>query len=383
MKKLLKHIFNLNHLGVCIVTFAMLWLLKTVTFSLDILNPVADAMENFSAADIFFEIQHSGSEPEVSDIITIVDMTELHDRGDIAMLFEEINMNDPLLVGVDLIFEGVKDNKLGNELLEGATMGLSDKTIFSTKLIEYSSEQEEFTGKVQSFFANDLGVTEGYTNLNNDMTGALVREFSTKQTAMGEEMLSFPAKIAAMFDESLYAMDNENILINYRNVEFPVVKWNEIAENSELIEGHIVLVGTMAEEQDMHMTPLGKMPGLKIQAYSVLTLLEHKGIRKLPLWLNLLFAFIACYILEICFDASNRFIDNRPYSALLTFAKESELTKIVTQFMFILAICWIIFMLFVNHGILIDGSMIMALIILLFEGDKIYYAILYSIERKR
>ena len=256
MKKLLKHIFNLNHLGVCIVTFAMLWLLKTVTFSLDILNPVADAMENFSAADIFFEIQHSGSEPEVSDIITIVDMTELHDRGDIAMLFEEINMNDPLLVGVDLIFEGVKDNKLGNELLEGATMGLSDKTIFSTKLIEYSSEQEEFTGKVQSFFANDLGVTEGYTNLNNDMTGALVREFSTKQTAMGEEMLSFPAKIAAMFDESLYAMDNENILINYRNVEFPVVKWNEIAENSELIEGHIVLVGTMAEEQDMHMTPL-------------------------------------------------------------------------------------------------------------------------------
>ena len=125
------------------------------------------------------------------------------------------------------------------------------------------------------------------------------------------------------------------------------------------------------------------MTGLKIQAYSVLTLLEHKGIRKLPIWLNLLFAFIACYILEICFDASNRFIDNRPYSALLTFAKESELTKIVTQFMFILAICWIIFMLFVNHGILIDGSMIMALIILLFEGDKIYYAILYSIERKR
>lgn len=383
MKKFLKYIFNFNHLGVCAVTFAMLWLLKTLTFSLDILNPVADAMENFSAADIFFEIQHSGSEPEISDIITIVDMTELHDRGDIAMLFEEINMNDPLLVGVDLIFEGVKDNHLGNELLEGATMGLSDKTIFSTKLIEYNGEQEEFTGKVQSYFANDLGITEAYTNLKNDMTGALVREFSTKQTYNGEEMLSFPAKLAATFDESLYSRGNEDLLINYRNVEFPVVKWDEIAQKSDLIEGHIVLVGTMTEEQDMHMTPLGKMPGLKVQAFSLLTLLEHKDIRKIPLWLTLVIAFIACYILELCFFASNRYIDNHPKSAFLTFAKESELTKLAMQFIFILVTCWISFMLFINNNILLESNVIMALLILLFEGDKVYYAIICAIARKR
>lgn len=381
MKRIFKYIFHYHHWGVCITTFILLWLLKTITFNLDILNPVADALENFSASDIFFDIEHSGSEPEVSDLITIVDMTELHDRGDIGIMLEEINLNDPLLVGIDLIFEGVKDDEIGNEILENSVEGLSDIAVFSQKLVDYDSKQEEFTGSVRSYFANDFEINEAYTNLKNNMSGACVREMSIKQTCNGQEELSFPARLAAVFDESLYSRGNEDLMINYRNVKFPVIKWNEIAENCDLIEGHIVLVGTMTEEQDMHMTPLGKMPGLELQAYSLLTLLEHNDIDKLPLWATLLIAFFICYLLELCIDSTHRLIDKYPDSAILTFIKESELTILILMFIFIVASCWISFVLFVDHSILIDSDIIFALLVLLFEGQKIYTALIMSIKK--
>lgn len=382
MKRFFKYIFHYHHLGVCITTFVMLWMLSTITFNLDILNPVADALDNFSASDIFFEIEHSGSEPEVSDLITLVDMTELHERGDIGIMLEEINMNSPLLVGIDLIFEGVKDDALGNEILETSIAELSDITVLSRKLIDYDSSKEEFTGSVRSYFAGDGNVTEAYTNLNNNMSGACIREMSIRQTCNGEDLLSFPARLAAVFDESLYSRENDDLLINYRNVKFPVVKWDEIAENSDLIEGHIVLVGTMTEEQDMHMTPLGKMPGLELQAYSLLTLLEHKDIKKLPLWATLLIAFVICYLLQLAIDSIHRLIDRYPNSAILTFIKESELTVLLVMFMFIVAACWMSFTFFVNHNILIEADIILALLILLFEGQKVYFALILSLKKK-
>lgn len=383
MKLFLKSIFNYHHLGVCITTLLLLWLLKTITFNLDILNPVADALENFSASDIFFEIEHSGSDPEVCDLVTIVDMTELHSRGDIGFMLEEINMNDPLLVGIDLIFEGVKDDETGNELLENSVEGLSNIAIFSQKLVDYDSKQEEFTGSVRSYFANNFAINEAYTNLNNNMSGACIREMSIKQTCNGQEKLSFPARLAAVFDESLYSRENEDLMINYRNVKFPVVKWNEIAENSDLIEGHIVLVGTMTEEQDMHMTPLGKMPGLELQAYSLLTLLEHRNISTIPLWVTMIFTFILCYILVIITDAIHKLIDKHPQRVIFTFIKESELSILIILFIAVAAVCWISFILFIDYNLLIKIDIILATLILLFEGQKIYNAIIYTIKKKK
>lgn len=382
MKKLFKYIFHFDHLAVCLSTFAMLGLLSVVTFNLDILNPVADALDNFSPSDIFFDIEHSGSEPQQCEMITIVDMTELHQRGDIAMLFEEINMNDPLLVGVDLIFEGVKDDALGNELLTGAVQGMSDAAVFSRKLIDYNSDQDTFTGSVRSFFAEDLGVKEAYTNLNSNMQGKVIREMSIRQSNNEEELLSFPAQLAAKFDESLYERENENLIINYSNVSFPVVKWDEIAENSDLIEGHIVLVGTMTEEQDMHMTPLGKMAGLELQAYSLLTLLEHKNIQKTPWWITLLLGLILCYLLGLAIDSSEKLMDRYSNLGSITFLKESEIIVLILIFIFVVMACWIAFSTFINHSIIIEVDIILALLVLLFEGRKMYIGLIRALCKK-
>ena len=383
MKKFFKYIFHYDRIGVCITTFVLFWFLKILTFNLDILNPVEDALENFSISDTFFEIQHSATEPETNDLITIVDMTDLHKRGDIAMMLEEINLNNPLIVGVDLIFEGVKDDSHGNALLEGATQNISDITIFSRKFTGYDSSRGEFTGNVRSYFANSLGVTEAYTNLNGNMSGACIREFSLKQTCNGEELLSFPAKIASAFDESLLLRENKNILINFKNVKFNVVKWDEIAENSDLIEGHIVLVGTMTEEQDMHMTPLGKMPGLELQAFSLLTLLEHKNIRTVPIWVTLLFAFLVCFLFELTIYVVHRLMDKYPNNAFWVFVKESEIALLILLFLFVVVVCLLSFSLFVHKSIVVESGIVVTAMILLVEGRKIYFAMKLAFGKSR
>ena len=382
MKRFLRFIFHIDHIAVCISTFALFWLLKVVTFNLDILNPVAEALDKFSTSDIFFDIQYSESEHKSSDLITIVDMTELHSRGDIAMMLEEINLNDPLLVGVDLIFEGVKDDSSGNAMLEMAVAQLSDVAVFSNKLIDYDPQHDAFIGSVGSYFAQDMGVTEAYTNLKSNMSGEIVREFTTKQLCGESQVLSFPARLAAQFDDSLYESQNRDLLIDYSNVSFPVVRWDEIAENSDLIEGHIVLVGTMTEERDMHMTPVGKMPGLKVQAYSLLTLLEHKNITELPQWLTLLLCFMVCYLLELILSLLHCLLEKYPNSVAFTFLKESELLSLVAMFVFTVFLYWASYSVFVNQGVLFESAILIVLVTLLFESRVLYRALVFSLRRR-
>ncbi|MBO7467537.1 MAG: CHASE2 domain-containing protein [Bacteroidaceae bacterium] len=382
MKRILNYIFHRDHLIIVLSAYVQLWALGFIAINLDFFNPISEALDNFSISDIFFEIQQSNSTKEENDLITIVDMTELYSRGDIATLLEEINLFNPISVGVDLIFEGEKDDPLGNELLEKTVTNISDKTIFAQKLIDYNSAEKRFEKKVQSFFAEKIGIQEAYANFNDDMSGSRIRDFSLSQNVLGEKVLSFPAKIASSFDSSLEQLDNDVIVVNYRNVIFPVVSYNEIPEKNELINGHIVLVGTMTEEQDMHNTPLGKMPGLEIQAYSLLTLLEHKGIKETPKWIALLISFIVCYLLELTLDICYQQIKKNTQSVFITFLKESNLIDIILLFLWATMICWLMFMVFIYHNVTLSKGTILALMALVCEGRDIYKAIIKALSVK-
>lgn len=382
MKNFFRYLFHRDHIIIVGSAFLQLSILGVIAFNLDFLNPIADALEDFSITDVFFDIQHSGSEPETCDLITLVDMTELHNRGDIANLLEDINQNDPLYVGVDLIFEGEKDDLLGNEILEGSVMGISEKAVFSSKLTDYNSSANTFKNSVQSYFADRIDITEGYTNLNDDMAGACIRDFSICQTLNGEKQLSFPAKIASIFDESINDLTNDEYLINYKNVKFPVVPYTDIMGNADMIDGHIVLVGAMKEEQDMHNTPLGKMPGMELQAYSLLTLLEHKDIREIPQWTLWMIAFIICYLLELTIDALSQLVNRHKTSMIMVFIKESNVVSIVMLFLWVTLVCWMMYFMFVRHCVSISGGLILGLMALVCTGRDLLKSIVKAIEAK-
>ena len=383
MSKILRYIFHRDHFIVVLSGLLLLGLLRVITINIDFLNPIADALDNFSVTDIIFEIQHDESKAKTNEMITLVDMTELSDRGDIANLLQEINVCEPLVVGIDLIFEGRKDDPLANELLMDAVNALGDKAIFSTKLVDYNSEDEIFTRSVRSFFAEEIPITEAYTNLNDDMEGRRIRDFSIKQPLLGDTLMSFPAKIASRFNGSVQQLDFEDLLINFKNEDFPVVKYDEIAQNAELIEGHVVLVGTMLEEQDMHNTPLGKMPGMKLQAYSLLTLLEQKVIKKTPVWIEWLLVFLICYLLEITIDLVWQFVKKKDRSAIFVFLKESNIVSVILLFFWMIVVCWIMYILFIRNSIIINGGLILAMMALVCEARDILMAIIKGVKAKK
>lgn len=378
----LKYLFHIDHFLVTTLALVLLWLLSIITFNLSILDPVADALDEFSITDVFFEIENNKEENiETSDLITIVDMTDLHNRGDIASLMQEIGLNNPLCVGIDLIFEGEKDDSIGNKELVEAVNNLGETAIYSKKLTDYSGETDKFANRVSSFFTKDIEVQEAYTNLVNDMSSTRVREFTVTQQEGETESISFPAAIASRFDTTLVSNHKDSYLINYRNVKFPVVKFDEIQEKADLIDGHIVLIGTMTEEQDMHMTPLGKMPGIEVQAYSLLTLLEHKDLQELPLWLSILITFVLCYLLEITIDAVPRCVE-KSTKIPIVFLRESGLITALLILLWVIVVTWLMFYSFTRWNVIIDGGVLLASMALVCEGRELIEATIKTLSTK-
>ena len=378
----LKYLFHIDHFLVTTLALVLLWLLSIITFNLSILDPVADALDEFSITDVFFEIENNKEENiETSDLITIVDMTDLHNRGDIASLMQEIGLNNPLCVGIDLIFEGEKDDSIGNKELVEAVNNLGETAIYSKKLTDYSGETDKFANRVSSFFTKDIEVQEAYTNLVNDMRSTRVREFTATQQEGETESISFPAAIASRFDTTLVSNHKDSYLINYRNVKFPVVKFDEIQEKADLIDGHIVLIGTMTEEQDMHMTPLGKMPGIEVQAYSLLTLLEHKDLQELPLWLSILITFVLCYLLEITIDAVPRCVE-KSTKIPIVFLRESGLITALLLLLWVIVVTWLMFYSFTRWNVIIDGGVLLASMALVCEGRELIEATIKTLSTK-
>ena len=378
----LKYLFHIDHFLVTTLALVLLWLLSIITFNLSILDPVADALDEFSITDVFFEIENNKEENiETSDLITIVDMTDLHNRGDIASLMQEIGLHNPLCVGIDLIFEGEKDDSIGNKELVEAVNNLGETAIYSKKLTDYSGETDKFANRVSSFFTKDIEVQEAYTNLVNDMSSTRVREFTATQQEGETESISFPAAIASRFDTTLVSNHKDSYLINYRNVKFPVVKFDEIQEKADLIDGHIVLIGTMTEEQDMHMTPLGKMPGIEVQAYSLLTLLEHKDLQELPLWLSILITFVLCYLLEITIDAVPRCVE-KSTKIPIVFLRESGLITALLILLWVIVVTWLMFYSFTRWNVIIDGGVLLASMALVCEGRELIEATIKTLSTK-
>lgn len=90
---------------------------------------MARAIKDFSMSDLYYHILWTGDEPEKSEVITLVDITDLHKRGQIAQTIEEVNKQHPKALGLDIIFEGLKDDSIGNDSLVNALSDCSSERL--------------------------------------------------------------------------------------------------------------------------------------------------------------------------------------------------------------------------------------------------------------
>ena len=195
MKKT-KFLIHLDHLLITLLACLIMLVLGAFTFKTSLMSPVAKALKNLSVTDIFFNIENSTMPADTCDIITIVDMTELTQRGDIGKLLSEIGDMNPLCIGVDLIFQGEKEDVEGDIILEEAISSIYDKAVFSEKLTSYDNKGNEFTSTVKSYFCEVIPTENAYTNITDNMEKSTIRELTISERMNGEIIKSFAAKIA-------------------------------------------------------------------------------------------------------------------------------------------------------------------------------------------
>lgn len=373
-------ILNRDHLLITIGAFILLGVLSFITFNISFFNPVGKALKAFSVTDLFFEIQSYGK-PGESGVIAVVDISDVGERGEIASILERVALCDPACVGVDAIFEGYRSDAEGNAMLTEVVNAYKDKLVFTCKLTDYDSGAGCFTSSVHSFFADSVTVFEGFANLKNNMDNLPVRKLGVKSKLGQEEVLSFPAAVVERYSGHTLENHGEDWLINYRNVNFRVVSPDDIEEEADFLEGKIVLLGGVREERDMHSSPVGKMPGVLIQAHSVDTLIGKK-VRYLPSWINWVLAFVLCWLFQITVEAAVRTTGSGRRVVPATFMRESRIIPGITLFICSAILSYLTFLLFSKWGFCVNLATILMMFAFTLESRKLYRSSIIALSKR-
>lgn len=369
--RIIKFIFHRDHLFVTLLTGLIVMLLTVITFKTPALSPVAKALKNISITDLFFSLENKYIKADTCQSIVIVDMTELHSRADIGNLLTEINDAQPKAIGVDLIFEGEKDDLEGNVILEQAVEEVSPKAVFTNKLTNYDEKHKRFSALVASYFRDVIPISEGYANVTDNMENSTIRDLTITQMSTLGKQSSFAAQVAK--EVGIKADGRKNLVINYSPVVFRVIPFDKVYANRSLLKNKIVLVGTMTEEQDMHLTPLGKMPGVEIQAYSLLTLLEHKDIVYVSTVASIVIGFILCYIYEMLFSLVAIFVKTRGEKTRI-FLTESRIMLNLLSFIYIPGISLLSYFIFAKWNIYVDMVVVLVMVAFVGLSRRLYIA---------
>ncbi|MBR1932791.1 MAG: CHASE2 domain-containing protein [Prevotella sp.] len=310
-------------IGVVLMSFLAMGFLGMLALNVSFLSPVANVMREFSHTDVYYQVLQESGNVDTSQVVTIVDMTDLRQRGNIATVLERIEEQQPKVVGVDIVFEGLMYDTLSDHRLRELVQRYKDNVVFSYRMEEYIDEETGYAEDIHSFFVDEgIDVTEGYTDFDRNLYGGMKRSLSLKRNCRGEERTSLVSNILARYTDGQIDLDNRHDLtVNFRPTKFKVVSSDSVAFHPELIAGRIVLFGATHENYDMHYTPLGKIAGIELLAYSIETLLQQKEVITLPGWLTAIIAFLVALLSRKLIKAYMKFakgLKNEVMSFFLT-----------------------------------------------------------------
>jgi len=285
----------IDYIGICLIVFLLGYILVFASLNLSIFNPLKQALDDFKMTDLYFELMRSNKEKELNKDIVLVDVTKLTTRNDIAKAIHDISSCSPKVMMVDLIFERPSHDLTEDTLLLYVIEAAKDKEIFSAKLTNYNPETKSFSNLTKSFFHEFIDVRWAYSNVDQKRPGGSIRQYSLSQKL--NDSLSFSMAYAAACaykDIQPEIKDVSQRLIVYDDTDFLVITSDKILENKNLLKDKLVIIGALEEEADMHITPIGKLSGVKILAYSAMTFMNHKEIRSMGKYTSLLAAFFVC-----------------------------------------------------------------------------------------
>ena len=371
----------LRHVTITLLTFIIVALFAGVAFNLSFMSPVARALENFSFNDIYYQMLAEDGEWPTSQAITIVDMTELQKRRLLAQLLDTIASYKPAIMGIDIVFEGERDDVEGDIMVQEAADRIKDKAVFSYTLNNYQNGQ--FQTEVHSFFTDEITVNEGFTNFQRSLYGDIKRTVSLGRPTKGDIKPSFIVQLANLYaGKKVFEAEDRDQSINFTPTEFKIVPYDSVAFYSNLISDRIVLVGAMNDLKDQHYTPLGKIAGVELLAYATQTLVLQKEIKEAPAILNIIVSFLLVLMTELL---QSRYIK---WSGRLTNRKyvrdimSSEMALTIITFLWIILAVYLTFSAIVYIGYTVNLGWAISAVVFLNVCRK-FIEICYTIIRKK
>lgn len=286
---------------ITILSFAVVGLFALFALNLTVFNPIAQVVNDFEMTDVYYHILQDGDAQGESSDVVIVDMSDLYSRREIAATLDAIARQKPRVVGVDVVFEGLKEDTLGDAMIYH-TASQYDNIVYSYKLLDYQDDEVGYTESVHSFFASDLHVLEGFTNMQRNLYGGLKRQLTLGRRYQGKMQPSFITKVVNTYEgrEACKPQDKDlNINFSLRN--YRVISPDSVVMLGEELRDKVVLFGAMKDEYDMHYTPLGKIAGVELLAYAVDTLINQTEVKTTSGWMTWLLSFLIVWFTEVVF----------------------------------------------------------------------------------
>lgn len=291
--------FLRRHLSVTFLSIGISSLFALVAIFAKPLDPVRRAIQDFSFTDIYYEIQKESSLPDTSRIVTIVDMTKLTKRTDIAALLAKVETYNPKVLGLDVCFDNEGEDYEGNDSLI-AVASRYKNIVYATKMHDWASDSTGWSKCIHSFFYEIVPIIEGTTNMPRALYDNMKRKVPVCELYKGKPYPSFVAQVSNLYaGRDLVGQRKEDVKINFSPVLFRVLSPEEIASHTELIEDHIVLVGAMYDELDRHWTPVGKIAGVELLAYGMHSIIYSNEIKDLPFVLLCVISLVVIFVVEI------------------------------------------------------------------------------------
>lgn len=275
-------------LGTIFIMSLMLFVGTVVSNSkvFDIFDPIGDAFGDMEFTDIYFS--QLLDDPVADESVVMVNVG-LEPRVGIAILLDSISKYDPAVIGVDLIFDNLKEDTLGDKMLSEA-LGRVENLVMVNKLsytLENTSEIQDSTEWSHPFFT--YNAVPAFANLITDAEVQedlkMCREFPPQLELLdGSNHISFGVTLASYLSpqkaEKFLNRGNEKEVINYRgnvldygatkfgNKYFALDVWDIYNGNfiPEIIKDKVVIFCFLGEElgdrenfEDKFFTPLNEV----------------------------------------------------------------------------------------------------------------------------
>lgn len=384
-----KRIFHFDHWLITTLTFFFMSVFVYVSMNISFFNPVARAINSFSMTDVYYACEMEMAAPDTSRTITIVDISKLFDRGGFAEITEALHALQPAVIGYDVIFEGLRGDTINSMILSDAIKDVAfNKTKENTPLVfgfkmKLDDEKQFFTSSVHSFFSDTIPVTEGYVNVQADINGNTLQTFSITRLLNGNPVYSFPYQVVRAYDPTITengSTIHDDLFIDWTPTHFTVIPYDSLWENKDLITRRIVLIGAADDDADKHWTPLGKLSGVEMHAYSIQTLQEHKNIHNMSPFGVFVLSFLIVLFTQISLYHFHKWL-KRLSNPWILFIMNTSIFQSFILFLWAGFIIWAGFLIYVKFDLYINLAWMLMGIALLNTSREFYVTCLKTLDK--